>query len=587
MEKKDGFSDTVSAYLYMFKFLKGSGVAYIFGVLLLSCCGLMESIFTGQLYQAITSLSGNGGEIASSLVTVAVLALAMSSMVILGNYLYSRSTAGGDMQLRKKLISCLVHMPLPVFSKRQSADWFSVLGKDSDDAVESYKLRTTELLSYGIQAVGGFIMLIAVSKPLAFCALSIGVVYMGIGMLKRKRMKKFTSEQRSHSVVISNQMQNLIEGALTSRFYNLSAILRSKLDSAVDKTYNSGKACAHIVFLNAMLSHIGYMLAYTGPMILGLFLVNTGTLELSQMVSVWPIAVGVAFSVQKIGFFFTTFQSTASAIERVRDTMQIESEVETGSEILPASDITIEFKDVSFAYNTEFSSDKNSSEKSVLSNVSFKINQGEHIAFVGESGSGKTTLMKLLLRFYQPTSGEILINGKPISMYTLSSVRSRFSYVPQTTHLLDDTVYNNIAIVKQDATIAEVEAAAIKSYSAEFIEQLESGYNTVLGENGSNLSGGQRQRISIARAFISNTNGIIFDEITSALDNESEQRINFAIDNMDNNKTLLMITHKLSSARDCDRIIAMKDGFVCEIGSHDDLLAQNGFYAELWNKQAI
>lgn len=401
---------------------------------------------------------------------------------------------------------------------------------------------------------------------------------MGTGLIRHKRMYKFTSEQRYHSATIANQMQNMIEGSLTARFYNLGSILKKKLLKATQQNYNSGRSCTHIVFFNAMLAQIGYMLAYTGPMIFGMILVTNGSLSLSQMVSIWPIAVGVAYAIQRIGYFFTVFQITASAIDRVCEVMDLPPEIESGTEILPEGNLKIEFKDVSFSY---------SDGKNVLSHISFSIKQGEHIAFVGESGSGKTTLMKLLLRFYEPTSGEILLNDLPITRFSLASVRSKFSYVPQSTHLLDDSIFNNIAIVKQDASMDEVVLSAHKAYSSEFIEKMDFQYNSVIGENGLTLSGGQQQRIAIARAFINNTNVVIFDEITSALDNESEKKINLAVKNMDHDCTLLMITHKLSSAHDCDRIVVLHKGCLCEIGSHEELILQNGFYAKLWNKNIM
>lgn len=576
MDKKYGFLETVASYRYMFQFLWKHKIRYAVGILLLSSCGLIETIFTGKLYQAITSFSVSGNTFSGSLLPLVSLALIMVTAVVLGNFLYTHSTAFGDLHLRQILIARLVRMPLSIWGTRQSADWFSVFGKDTDDAVESYKARTVELLSYTVQAVIGFLILAAGNPSLAICAAGIGLFYMGTGQLRRKRMRVCAAGQRQHGASISNQMQNMIEGSLTARFFDLDAVLMKKLSDSLQENYRCGCSGARILFFNAMLGQIGYMLAYTGTLLFGMWLVSRNVLSLNKMVSIWPIAVGVAYAIQKMGYFLTTYQITAAAIERVREIMELPSEDNCGTEELAKRDLEIEYRDVSFSYPNG---------KTVLSHVSFTIKQGERVAFVGESGSGKTTLMKLLFRFYEPDSGEILINNIPIKKLTLENLRGKFSYVPQTPHLLDDTIYNNIAIVKREASDYEVILSAEKSYSSEFIERMNLQYNTSVGENGSSLSGGQRQRIAIARALIKNSSAVIFDEVTSALDNESEQKINIALNNMDEHCTLLMITHKLTSARNCNRIIVLNNGEICEMGSHDDLISQKGFYANLWKKQ--
>lgn len=176
MVKKDSFIKTISSYRYMFQFLKGHKISYIAGIIMLSCCGLIENIFTGKLYGAITSFSVSEQAIITSFVSVGILALVMVTLSILGNFLYTYSTANADKRLRKTLISKLLHMPMIIVGRRQGADCFSILGKDTDDAVESYKARTTDLFGYIVQAGGGFIILLNTSPSLALCALCIGLI---------------------------------------------------------------------------------------------------------------------------------------------------------------------------------------------------------------------------------------------------------------------------------------------------------------------------------------------------------------------------------------------------------------------------
>jgi ABC-type multidrug transport system fused ATPase/permease subunit len=239
---------------------------------------------------------------------------------------------------------------------------------------------------------------------------------------------------------------------------------------------------------------------------------------------------------------------------------------------------TIEFKNVSFEYPD--------SKKGAIFNISFNIDAGKSVALVGPSGTGKSTITKLILRFYEPTSGSILINGKDISHYTQDSIRKNMAIVMQDVALFNTTVKENLQVANSKATAQEIHKSAEMANADEFIRTLTKGYNTLVGERGIKLSGGQKQRIAIARAILKNPNMIILDEATSALDSESEVKVQDALKKLLHHKMSLIIAHRLSTVRHVDEIIVLKNGRVYERGTHTNLLRKNGLYAKLFNIQS-
>ena len=235
----------------------------------------------------------------------------------------------------------------------------------------------------------------------------------------------------------------------------------------------------------------------------------------------------------------------------------------------------IEYDNVGFAYT----------EKDVLSNISFKIKQGEMTALVGTSGGGKSTIASLLARFWDVKSGKILVRGEDIRNVSLGSLMDQISMVFQRVYLFQDTIYNNIAIGRPDATREEVEEAAKKARCYDFIMQLPNGFDTVIGEGGASLSGGEQQRISIARCILKDSPIVILDEATASVDADNERAIQEAISELCKDKTLLVIAHRLRTIRDADQILVISDGKITERGNHETLMAQNGTYAHMVSLQ--
>lgn len=269
------------------------------------------------------------------------------------------------------------------------------------------------------------------------------------------------------------------------------------------------------------------------------------------------------------------FQNGMAASSSIFSVLDKATEKDSGQQKIDRAQGHIAFKQVSFTYD--------GSDKRALDNISFTAQPGETLAFVGRSGSGKSTASSLLLRFYDATDGEVQIDGVNIEQYQLKSLRHQFAYVSQQVVLFNDTVANNIAYGKPDASRDEIIAAAKSAHVMEFVENKPDGLDTFIGENGANLSGGQRQRIAIARALLCDAPFLILDEATSALDTESERHIQDALQVLQKNRTCIVIAHRLSTIENADKIIVMEQGKIVEQGDHQSLLAKNGIYAKLHN----
>jgi subfamily B ATP-binding cassette protein MsbA len=271
------------------------------------------------------------------------------------------------------------------------------------------------------------------------------------------------------------------------------------------------------------------------------------------------------------------FQNGMAACVSIFAVLDQEKEKDTGQQALDKAKGTLAFEQVDFSYNND--------ETLALTQLSFTANAGETVALVGRSGSGKSTASAMLLRFYDATSGKVLIDGKDISSYKLKDLRAQFAYVSQQVVLFNDTIANNIAYGKPSASREEIIAAAKSAHVIEFADSMTDGIDTNIGDNGALLSGGQRQRVAIARALLCDAPFLILDEATSALDTESERHIQDALQVLQKNRTCIVIAHRLSTIENADKIIVMEQGEIIEQGDHQSLLAKDGAYAKLHNFQ--
>jgi subfamily B ATP-binding cassette protein MsbA len=311
----------------------------------------------------------------------------------------------------------------------------------------------------------------------------------------------------------------------------------------------------------------------------GGFLVIQGTMTPGAFFS-FLAAMFMAYTpIRKLSGANNLIQQALAAAERVYEVLDLKTEQsqDRGSILLTGINHTIEFQGVSLRYESH--------GVPALAGINLSIKSGEVVAFVGSSGSGKTTLVNLLPRFYEPTAGQILLDGTPLTSYNLQSLRAHIGIVSQEVLLFDDTIRSNIAFGRTGATHQDIEQAATLAYAHDFILRLPEAYDSVIGERGVKLSGGERQRLAIARAILRDPPLLILDEATSALDTESERIVQLALSNVMKNRTTLVIAHRLSTIHNADRIVVLDRGTIVEVGSHEELLRQGGLYRRLYAMQ--
>lgn len=299
-----------------------------------------------------------------------------------------------------------------------------------------------------------------------------------------------------------------------------------------------------------------------------------GSLTIGSLMSFVLYAIFVGGAMGSFADLYSSLQRALGASERIREIMADTAEDLAPTEIRPAIAGHVELRDLRFAYPSR-------TDVTVINDISLDVPAGTSLAIVGPSGAGKSTLAALIMRFYDPTSGTMLVDGREASSFSLSGFRSCIALVPQDIVLFGGTIAENIAYGKPGASLDEVRQAARLANAIEFIESFPQGFDTVVGERGVQLSGGQRQRVAIARAIIKDPSILILDEATSSLDSESERLVQEALDRVMNGRTTFIIAHRLSTIRNADRIAVLRQGSMIEYGTYDELIAQGGLFARL------
>ena len=432
-----------------------------------------------------------------------------------------------------------------------------------------------------IASAFGLVGLVAVLLYNSWLLAIIGVVIMGIAItpvtIIRKRIKKVSN---ATMVVLGNMTTNFNEtfsGNRVMAAYNLQEIQDKKFEKQVQEQFDLTMSLTKRV---GWMSPIMYFVCSIGValvMALGNHLILTGAMTAGSFASFVTSLLLLYKPTKTLGNDLANLQTTFVAMSRVFELFDLEPEIESGNLKLQGLNNSIEFKNVNFEYEKDVP---------VLKNFSLKVNKNETIALVGNSGGGKSTVVSLLPRFYDVKSGSIEFDGTDIRKFDLSSLRDNISFVFQDNFMFTGTIRENILLGNEKATQDDINRVIKLAHLDEFIETLEDGLDTELGERGTTLSGGQRQRVAIARAMIKDAPIVILDEATSALDNESEAIVQKALDNLMQNKTVFVIAHRLSTISNADRIAVIHDGELTELGTHEELIKnENGFYKKLYDMQ--
>lgn len=482
-------------------------------------------------------------------------------------------------QMRKDISEKIHRMPMKYFESRTYGEVLSRVTNDVDTLGQSLNQSMTQIITSATQIVGVFIMMIRISIPMTIAVLLTLPLSMGlIGLIMSKSQPYFKAQQK-HLGELNGQVEEIYSGHNIVKAFNKEESVIEEFKEVNGKLYNS--AWRSQFFSGAMMPLMQFVgnLGYVAVTILGGYLAIKKTIEVGQIQSFLQYVRNFSQPITQLAQVGNMMQTTAASAERVFEFLEEEEEEQTVEHPVTLENGVeghVTFEHVSFGYRPD---------QIIIKDFSEQVQPGQKIAIVGPTGAGKTTLVKLLMRFYDVNSGRILIDGHDIREFDRRNLRECFGMVLQDTWLFNGTIMENIRYGRLDATDEEVIAAAKAAHAHRFIQTLPEGYNTVLNEEASNVSQGQKQLLTIARAILADNRLLILDEATSSVDTRTEERIQKAMDNLMKGRTSFVIAHRLSTIKDADVILVMKDGDIIEQGNHEELLAMNGFYANLYNSQ--
>jgi ATP-binding cassette subfamily B protein len=481
-------------------------------------------------------------------------------------------------QFRKDISEKVHRMPMNYFDTTSHGEVLSRVTNDIDTLGQSLNQSLTQLITSVVTIVGVLIMMLRISIPMTLLALLIlplsGIVISRV----IKKSQKYFKQQQEYLGHVNGQVEEVYGGHNIVKVFNKEEDSIKEFNEKNEKLYESAwKSQCLSGMMMPIMQFIGNI-GYVGVAILGGYLAIKGKIKIGQIQSFFQYIRLFTQPIGQLSQVANMFQSTAAAAERVFEFLAVEEEVQTVENPVSIDNINgnVEFKDVHFGYNPD---------KIIINDFSAKIYKGQKIAIVGPTGAGKTTMVKLLMRFYDINSGEILIDGHNIQNFDRSDLRKLFGMVLQDTWLFNGTIMENIRYSKLDASDEEVIKAAKAAHVHHFISTLPDGYHMVLNEEASNVSQGQKQLLTIARAILADPKILILDEATSSVDTRTEILIQKAMDTLMKGRTSFIIAHRLSTIRDADLILVMNEGDIVEQGNHEELLAKGGFYANLYNSQ--
>lgn len=576
------------------KKLMGYLTQYKIGLLLVVIFAIGSTIFniagpkilgkaTTELFHGLISkVSGGSGidfdKIAKILIGLMCLYVCSALFSFIQGYIMTGVSQKLTYRMRKEISEKIDRLPMGYFDKMTHGEILSRITNDVDTLSQSLNQSATQVITSVATIIGVLVMMLSISPLMTVIAILILPLSMGlIGMIV-KRSQRYFKEQQEYLGYVNGQVEEVYGGYNIVKAFNKEDDVIDEFDRDNERLYRSAWKSQ---FLSGMMMPIMQFvgnLGYVAVVILGGYLAIKKTIEVGDIQSFIQYVRNFTQPIQQVAQVANMLQSTAAASERVFEFLG-EPEEEAAPEnpvVLKNPEGAVEFEHVHFGYNPEHT---------IIHDFSVKVEPGQKIAIVGPTGAGKTTMVKLLMRFYDVSGGSIKVDGHDIREFDRGELRRMFGMVLQDTWLFKGSIEDNIRYGKLDATHEDVVKAADAAYAHRFIQTLPGGYGMELNEEASNVSQGQKQLLTIARAILADPKILILDEATSSVDTRTEVRIQKAMDNLMKGRTSFIIAHRLSTIRDADLILVMKEGDIVEMGRHEELLAKNGFYADLYNSQ--
>lgn len=481
-------------------------------------------------------------------------------------------------RFRREISEKINRMPMSYFDKMTYGEVLSRVTNDVDTLGQSLNQSATQMITSVTQMIGVLIMMLSISPVMTLVALLMLPISVTMISLIMGKSQKYFRGQQEFLGNVNGQVEEVYSGHNIIKAFNKEEETIEIFEKTNNQLYDSAWKSQ---FLSGMMMPIMQFvgnLGYVGVAILGGYLAIKKTIEVGDIQSFTQYVRNFTQPIQQVAQVANMLQSTAAASERVFEFLEEEEEDQTVSNPVSVDGLqgNVEFSHVRFGYNPD---------KIIIHDFSAAVKEGQKIAIVGPTGAGKTTMIKLLMRFYDVNDGAILIDGHNVKDFNRSELRMMFGMVLQDTWLFHGSIRDNIRYGKLDATDEEVIAAAKAARVHRFVQTLPGGYDMELNEEASNVSQGQKQLLTIARAILADPKILILDEATSSVDTRTEIQIQKAMDTLMKGRTSFVIAHRLSTIRDADLILVMKDGDIVEQGNHEELIAKDGFYAELYNSQ--
>ena len=537
---------------------------------------------TGLSEGLMKKITGTGGIDFSYIGRILIIVLCLYACSAIFSFIQGWIMTGVSQKvcyrLRKEISEKINRMPMKYFESRTYGEVLSRITNDVDTLGMGLNQSITTIITSVATMIGVLVMMLSISPLMTIIAIVILPISVGLVSFVVKKSQSYFKTQQEYLGHINGQIEETYGGHMVVKSFNKEKDMVDTFDKTNAVLYSSAwKSQFFSGMMQPIMMFVGN-LGYAGVALSGGMLAINGVITIGDIQAFIQYVKNFTQPITQIAQVINQVQSMTAASERVFEFLEEEEEEQIAANPVPTDNIRgeVEFKHVKFGYKED---------QIIIKDFCANVKPGQKVAIVGPTGAGKTTMVKLLMRFYDVNSGEILIDGHNIKDFNRRELRDAFGMVLQDTWLYKDTIMENIRYGRLDATDEEVIEAAKAAHANHFIETLPGGYNMELNEDASNVSQGQKQLLTIARAILADNPILILDEATSSVDTRTEQQIQKAMDNLMKGRTSFVIAHRLSTIKDADLILVMKDGDIVEHGNHEELLKKGGFYADLYNSQ--